>query len=70
MNHIKIFKGQPRQFALWELAINWYETFPPDHNDQVENNNSTTVRNKKSMSTTQSYAEDQILEKKILGARF
>jgi len=39
MNHVKILKGQPRQFALWELVPNWYKVFPRDHIDQVEINN-------------------------------
>ena len=39
MNHVKILKGQPRRFALWELVPNWYKVFPRDHIDQVEINN-------------------------------
>lgn len=36
MNHVHIFKGHPRQFALWELVLHWHKTFPPDQMDQVE----------------------------------
>jgi len=48
MNHVKIIKGQPRWFALVELVPSWYNTFPPDHIDQLEINNSTMLRNKTS----------------------
>jgi len=48
MNHVKINKGQPRRFALWVLVQDWYKTFPPDHIDQAEINNSTMLRNKTS----------------------
>jgi len=51
MDHVKIFKGQPRRSALW-----------------VDINNSTMLRNK--ISTAESCTKDQILEHKILGARF
>ena len=40
MNHVKIIKGQPHQFALSELAQAWYKTFRPDHPGQVEINDS------------------------------
>jgi len=66
MNHVKIFKVQPRRFALSELVQAWYKTLPPDHFGQVEINDSTMLRNK--ASTTLSCAEHQILECKILGA--
>jgi len=65
VNHVKIYKGQPRRFALSELVYVWCKTFPPDHIDQVEINHSTMLRNK--TGTAQSCAEDQILEHKILG---
>ena len=45
MNHVKIFEGQPRRCALWELAPKWYKTFPPDHIDQVEIYNSSLLSN-------------------------
>jgi len=48
MNHVKIFKGQPRRFALSELVQACYNTFPPDHFGQVEINDSTMLRNKTS----------------------
>jgi len=48
MNHVKIFKGQPRRFALWELVPNWYKIFPPDYFGQMEINNSTILKNKTS----------------------
>jgi len=46
MNNVKIIKGQPRRFAIVELVSSWYKTFPPDHIDQLETNNSTMLRNK------------------------
>ena len=48
MNHVKIFKGQPRQFALSELVQALYKSFSPDHFGQVEINHSTMLRNKTS----------------------
>jgi len=68
MNHVKIFQGQPRRFALSELVQAWYKTFPTDHFGQLEINDSTMLRNK--TSTAYSCAEDQILQLKILGTRF
>jgi len=47
IDEAKIFKGQPRRFALWELAPNWYKTIPPDHIDQVQINDSPRLRNTK-----------------------
>jgi len=38
MNHVKILKGQPRQFALSELVQAWYKTCPPYHFGRVEIN--------------------------------
>jgi len=69
MNHVSIFKGQHRRFALSELVQAWYKTFPPAYFVQVEINDSTTLRNKTS---TAQYicVEDQILERKILGTTF
>jgi len=50
MNHVKIFMGQPRRFALSELVQAWHKpvTFLPDHFGQVEINDSTMLRNKTS----------------------
>ena len=31
MHHAKILKGQPRRCAVWELVLNLYKSFPPDH---------------------------------------
>ena len=31
LNRVKMFKGQPCRFVLWELVPNWYKSFPPDH---------------------------------------
>jgi len=45
--YMKIFNGQLRQSAPWELVPIWYETFPPDHIDQVEINNTTMQRKQK-----------------------
>jgi len=36
MNHVLIFEGQPRRFALWDLVPNWYKIFPPDNIDLAE----------------------------------
>ena len=36
MKHVKILKGQPRRFALWELVPNWYKKLSRDHTDLVE----------------------------------
>jgi len=66
MNHVKIFKGQPRRFALSELVQAWYKKFPSDRFVQVEINDSTIMRNK----TAYICAEDQILQLKIFGTRF
>ena len=66
--HIKVFKGQPRRFALSELVQAWYKTFPPDQNGQVEIDDSTMLRNK--TSTAYSCAENEILQLKILGTIF
>jgi len=65
MKHIKIFKGQPRHFVLFELVQAWYKTFAPDQNGQVKINGSTVLRNK--TSTAYTCAEDQILHLKIFG---
>jgi len=46
MNHVKILKGQPHRFALWQLVPNWYKSFPPDHFGQAEMNASTMLSNK------------------------
>jgi len=45
ISHSKIFKGQTRVIAFWELvlAADWYKTFQLDHIDQVEINNSNNV---------------------------
>ena len=48
MNHVKILKGQPHQFALWELVFNWYKTFPPDHFGRVEMKQPVGLSNKTS----------------------
>ena len=40
-NHVKIFKGHPLRFALWELVPNRYKSFPRDHFGQGEINDST-----------------------------
>jgi len=36
MNHVKIFKGQTRGFALWVLGAHWYKTSLSDHIDLAE----------------------------------
>jgi len=46
IHHIKLFKGQTLRFALWELVLNWYKTFPSDHIDHSEINSSTKLTNK------------------------
>ena len=68
MNHVKLLKGQPRRFALWELVPNSYQSFPPVHFGQAEMNESTMLSNK--TSTAESCAEDQILEYLILRTSF
>jgi len=68
MNHVKIFKGLPLRHVPSKLLQLWYKTFPPDHIDLVEMKNTTRLSNK--TSTAWSCAEDQILEKKILGTGF
>ena len=68
MNHVKIFQGQPRRFALSELVQAWYKKFPTDHFGQLEINDSTMLRNK--TSTAYSCAEDQILQLKSLEQDF
>jgi len=68
MNHVKIFKGQLRRFALWELVPKSYKVFPPDHIDELEISNSTMLMN--NTSTAETCVEDQTLEHKIFGSRF
>jgi len=41
MNHVQVFKGQPRHFALSELVQAWHETFACDHVGRVEINDSS-----------------------------
>jgi len=48
MNHVKLFKGQPRLFALWELVPNRYKSLPLDHFGQAAMNDSTKLSNKTS----------------------
>jgi len=48
MNHVKRLKGQPHQFALWELVSNWYKTYPPDHFGRVEMKQAAGLSNKTS----------------------
>ena len=48
MNHVKLFKDQPRRYALSELVQAWYQTFPPDHFGHLEINNPTMLRYKTS----------------------
>jgi len=48
INHVKIFKGQPRRFALCQLVPYWFKKFPPDDIDQAEIYNSIMLRNKSS----------------------
>ena len=64
----RAIKGRPRPYASWELVQGSYKTFPTDHIDQVEFNNSTMLSNK--FITAQSFAEDQILKPFILWNRF
>jgi len=64
----QLFKGQPRRFALWELVPNWYKSFLHDHFGQLKIKDITMLSNE--TSTTDSCAEDQILEVLILITRF
>jgi len=68
MNHVKMFKVQPRRFALWVLVPHWYKTFSPDHIDLAVMQTPIELSNKTSIA--QSCAQDQILDNKILRTRF
>ena len=45
MNHVKIFQGRPRRFALWVLVPHWYKSIPPDHFGQAGMNAATMLSN-------------------------